>query len=555
MKKQGFLYGSAVLMVSAAAVKILGAMFKIPLANMLGGGGMGYFSAAYSIFMPIYAVSVTGLPAAAAKCTAAAYEKDGERGAQAVKRVGLRLFGAVGLVSALVIMLAAYPFCKYAVGDIYAFPAAAVIAPSVFAGCLAAVYRGYYEGRRNMYPTALSQLTEGAVKLILGLFLCWGTMYLAQNKPNVFLKVIGCGGRDIDPLKAAVPYGAAAAVAGITLSSFGGLFAVMLYDRRERRRTGAEKLRLSPGERAEIRSELVKIALPAAAGALAVNLTSLIDLVTVMGALGKMTVTSPEVFSRFTKAGVELKDMPNFIYGSFTGLAVTVFNLVPALTNMFGKSILPAAAAAKAAGNGEKLCGCAKNALLVSALAAFPAGAGLTAMAEPVLRLLFGGRELEIEACRDAMTVMGMAVPFVCLSQTAFVLLQAADRADIPVKLMGLGAAVKLILNLLLTPIPELGVTGAAIATLACYILICGLSLFSLSVYCGQRMGDMIPDFVKIAFGSLICGAGALMMHSAAEGGGVQTILSCCFGAILYFGTVFLTGAFSGERVKGMLRE
>ena len=70
MKKQSFLVGSAILMASAAAVKILGAVFKIPLANMLGGTGMGYFSCAYGVFMPVYAVSVTGLPTAVAAVTA-----------------------------------------------------------------------------------------------------------------------------------------------------------------------------------------------------------------------------------------------------------------------------------------------------------------------------------------------------------------------------------------------------------------------------------------------------------------------------------------------------
>ena len=72
MKKQGFLYGSAVLIVSAVIVKVIGALFRIPLANMLGGTGMGYFSAAYGIFMPVYAISATGLPAAAARAVSSA---------------------------------------------------------------------------------------------------------------------------------------------------------------------------------------------------------------------------------------------------------------------------------------------------------------------------------------------------------------------------------------------------------------------------------------------------------------------------------------------------
>ncbi|MDE6593853.1 MAG: polysaccharide biosynthesis C-terminal domain-containing protein [Oscillospiraceae bacterium] len=555
MKKQGFLYGSAVLMVSALLVKVLGALFKIPLANMLGGRGMGYFSAAYSIFMPIYAISVTGLPAAAAKCTAEAMERDGERGALAVKSVGLRLFGLVGLVSALVIMFASYPFCKYAVGDIYAFPAAAVIAPSVLAGCLVSVYRGYYEGLRNMYPTAVSQVIEGAVKLFFGLFLCWGTLYLAQNKPTAFLRLIGCENRNIDPAAAAVPYSAAAAVAGITLSTFGGLFWIMAHDRRHIPKNSRKGLDANRKQRAEIRLRLVKIALPAAVGALVINLTSLIDLVTVMGSLKNMTERSPEIFSELTRAGISLADVPNFIYGSFTGLAITLFNLVPALTNMFGKSILPAAAAAKAAGDRRRLGECSRNALLAAALVSFPAGAGLTAMARPLLQLLFGSKDLEIAVCSDSMAVLGLAVPFVCLSQTAFSLLQAADRADIPVKIMGLSAAVKLILNLLLTPVKGLGVTGAAIATLACYMLICGLSAEALKKHGGFDSKGIIPDFVKIGAGSLFCGAGAVMMNASTGTGEICVILSCGFGAAVYFGIVIITGAFSRNTVKMLLKD
>lgn len=569
MKKQGFLYGSAVLMISAVAVKALGALFKIPLTNMLGGRGMGYFSAAYSIFMPIYAVSVTGLPAAAAKCTAEAMEKDGEAGAQTVKSIGLRLFGLVGLASFLVILTAAYPFCKYAVRDMYTFPAAAVIAPSVIAGCLMSVYRGYYEGRRNMYPTAVSQVVEGTVKLIAGLFFCWGTLFLARERPGAFLRLIGCENRHIDPMEAAVPYSAAAAVLGITLSSFGGLIWIFLYDLRQSRKKSPETVHmgstgLSSGKihentcrrkRSEIRSELLKIALPAAVGALVVNLTSLIDLVTVMGSLKAMTEHSPETFEGLVKEGVKLTEIPNFIYGSFTGLAVTLFNLIPSLTNMFGKSMLPAAAAAKAAGDAKRLGECSRKGLLASALVAFPAGAGLTAMAEPLLRLLFGGRETEISVCLASMKVLGLAVPFVCISQTAFAILQAADRADIPVKLMGLGAAVKLVFNLLLTPVPGLGVTGAAAATLVCYIIICVMSLAALRKYGGLRLGGFMSEAAKIAAGSFFCGAGAAVMYSSVGGGNLNVILSCGFGAAVYFGIVFITGAFTADTVKTLLSD
>ena len=69
-KKQSFLGGSCVLLASALVTKIIGALFKLPLTNLLGGGGMGYFSCAYGLFLPVYALSITGLTTAVAKLTA-----------------------------------------------------------------------------------------------------------------------------------------------------------------------------------------------------------------------------------------------------------------------------------------------------------------------------------------------------------------------------------------------------------------------------------------------------------------------------------------------------
>ena len=120
MKKQSFLYGSAILILSAVITKIIGALFRIPLANFLGGTGMGYFSCAYGLFMPIYAISVTGLPAAVAKLTAENSALKKYSDIRKIKHVSLVIFSLTGLGSSIIIVLAAYPFCKYIAGDINA---------------------------------------------------------------------------------------------------------------------------------------------------------------------------------------------------------------------------------------------------------------------------------------------------------------------------------------------------------------------------------------------------------------------------------------------------
>ncbi|MCD8187735.1 MAG: oligosaccharide flippase family protein [Ruminococcus sp.] len=172
MKKQNFLKGSLILMASAVLAKLLGALFKIPLTNILGGVGMSYFSCAYSLFMPIYALTVTGLSAAVARMTAQSAALGMYENAKRVRRTALALFSVAGLAGSALILLLAKPFCIYAVDCPEAAAAVAMIAPSVFFGCITSVERGYYEGLSNMYPTALSQLAEGLVKVAAGLSLC-----------------------------------------------------------------------------------------------------------------------------------------------------------------------------------------------------------------------------------------------------------------------------------------------------------------------------------------------------------------------------------------------
>lgn len=553
MKKQGFLYGSAVLIISALIVKVIGALFRIPLANMLGGTGMGYFSAAYGIFMPVYAISVTGLPVAAARAVSAAAARGQADGTEAVKRTALSLFGGVGLMGTLIIILGAYPLCRFVSGDISAVPAVIAIAPSVLAGCLVSVYRGCAEGMRDMYPTAVSQVIEGAAKLIFGLSLCYGCLYIAYNEPQLFLRLTGCGRLGISAEDAALPYASAAAVLGITLSSFAGLLYMILRDRREKKRRTD---RLSPKERTAVRKELLKTAIPAAVGALVINLTSLIDLVTVMRSLRVLVKASPWVFSELLGSGIAYNDMPNFIYGSFTGLAVTVFNLVPSVTNMFGKSMLPAAAAAKASGDMKRLGECAGGAVLAAALASVPAGLGIAVLAQPVLETLFGGRELEISVCAGAMRVLGAAVPFVCISSAAFAVLQAADRADIPVKLMAVGAAVKLLGNIILTPMPKLGVTGAAISTLLCYIFICVMSVYMLKKYAGFGAKDFLCTNLRIFSCGLLCAAGAFFVYSFLSDYGnnvISTAVACLSGAIIYIISTYFSGIITKSTLKMLI--
>ena len=98
MKKQTFLKGSLLLTVSALLAKILGAFFKLPLTAVLGGTGMGYFSCAYGLFLPLYAIFVTGLSTAVAKMVASYAGMNNMNSARYVRSIARKLFFSVGII-------------------------------------------------------------------------------------------------------------------------------------------------------------------------------------------------------------------------------------------------------------------------------------------------------------------------------------------------------------------------------------------------------------------------------------------------------------------------
>lgn len=493
MKKQTFIKGSLILMFSAVVAKILGAFFKIPLTNILGGVGMSYFSCAYSLFMPVYALTVTGVSSAVARMTAQSMALGMAENARKVRRTALIVFSAAGLAGSLLTFILAKPFSVYSVNSPQAAAAVAMISPAVFFGCITAVERGYYEGMSNMYPTALSQVAEGVVKVAGGLWLCG---YVTSHGESVMRFFPG-----ITDVRAIA---AAAGIMGVTLSSLGAVlfFAVMrLFSRHE---TVTDQTVMS-GRR--ITRELLSTALPIGVSALVTNLTALIDMWTVIGCISYFG-TSAEV-----PAGISAEEIPHFIYGSFAGIAITIFNLVPSVTNMLGKGALTCITDHWESGCRQGLEKSASQALLTSAVIAVPAAAGLIVLAPEIMSFLFPHQSDEVAICINALRLMMPGMVFLCISFPLFSMLQAIGKPVLPLKIMILGTVVKLVGNLAL--IPSMGVDGAALSTTICYGVILAVSLIAFVRASGVHIG--VPPFMGIIYAGFMCGGMAYLAASTAE--------------------------------------
>ncbi len=527
MKKQSFIKGSVILIASALISKIIGALFKIPLTNMLGGIGMSSFSCAYGLFLPVYSVTANGLTTAVAKLTAESCAVGNYRNVRKIRNISLVLFTAAGFLGMIIIALLSDFFSEKAAACPDAFLSVLVIAPSVLFGCVTAVYRGCCEGMSNMYPTAVSQVTESVVRFAAGLGLCG---YVLANPEKVMPYLPE--GTDI------IAAASAAAILGITLSTLAGTIVMYIWN------SDFDKFSASSGQtdsRKTICKKIFKIFIPVALGAVITNLTSVIDLTTIIRCLDKAVKTSPEYFlQNYPVSNTE--DISEFFYGSFTGLAITIFNLVPSVTNMFGKGILPSLSESFAKKDKAAVKRLSENVIKATAFIAVPAGFGIFTLAKPILCFLFSDRPDECAVSVQSLAILGIAVIFLSLSAVLFSCFQSAGRADIPAKLMLVGVAVKLFGNLILIPYPQINISGAAISTLLCYLVI-----FLLCVIIYPKISGVKPHLFKSlmpsVFSGTACAVTAWLTYTNLTFENIISLpVSVAAGGVIYMIFSFLCG-------------
>jgi stage V sporulation protein B len=525
MKRQTFIQGSIVLIVSAVIVKLIGACFKIPLANLLGGEGMNYFGCGYSLFLPMYALMVNGLSPAVSKLTAERMCSGDYQTVEKVRHTTLKAFSTMGLLGSLSMVVLSKVFCRYVAGSPEAYLSVVALAPSVLFGCIGAVYRGYYEGLCNMVPTSVSQAVEALGKLAFGLGFCryaishYDTLSAYFHTDDVYA------------------IASASAILGISLSTGVGLVVLLLFEPFR----GSPKVRYTTCRKEErtLLRELFGVMVPIAIGSLATNLTTLIDLSTITRCLDSLDTQA--LTHRY---GISTENFSGFVYGSYTGLAITIFNLVPSVTNMLSKGALPNVVHAWQRRDLTTLHRDVSDMLTVTSLIAIPSGLGITLLAKPILEFLYPLRIDEVAVSYESLACMGIGVVFLCLTFPLFSVLQGIDRPDLPIKVMLVGVVVKLIGNVALLSVPSVAVYGAGISTTVCYCVMYALTLVAFRKASGVRVG-WFRVALPITYCGVLCAVSANVCNGMARhyiGTRVALLLAIAVGGGVYLLALYLMG-------------
>ena len=505
-QKQNFIGGVAVLTGAVVVVKIISALYKIPLNNILDSEGVGHFTVAYNIYGFLLQLSLAGFPLALSKLTSEEYSLGRMNQVRRQFRVASCLFFLLGASASAVMFFAAEPLAAL-LHDSLAALAVKTLAPAVFFVCMAGCCRGYTQGLGDMRPTALSQIWEAGCKLAVGLGLAW--------------YVLRCLGRGVEE-------GAAAAIFGVSVgSAASALFLGLWLLRRCAVRRGTDR----PDPPGAILHRLLVIGVPITVGSSVMSLLTLID----------QTV----VLARLQNALGLTEQAAAALYGEYT-FGMTLFNLPATFVYPVTVSLLPAVSAALAAGRWERVRRLIAASYRLVALTALPAGVGMSALAVPVLRLLYPAVPETAAAAAYHLQILGVASVFVCLAVLSTAVLQACGRTDLPIWIALIGGSAKIASNYVLCGDPAWGIRGAPVSTLGCYALMTLLGLIAVARVLGKRRPRCVLLLGKGAAASLAMAAlSARTWRFCADAGlptGLGILAAALLGAAVYGALALLLG-------------
>ncbi|OKP96175.1 polysaccharide biosynthesis protein [Paenibacillus sp. P46E] len=443
LKSQGskLLQGAFILSAAAILSKLIGTLQKIPLQNLGGDAVFGIYNTVYPLYTMLVTVAMLGLPSAVSKFVAEASAGREEQEGRRILKLSAVLTGVSGVVIGILVYAGA-PLLSAWVGNSHITPALRASAWGLAVVPLMAALRGYFQGLHNMVPTAVSQVAEQSVRVAVMIVLL---LYLTSIHAD-----------------------ASGIAAGALLGSAGGggagLLIMLLYLRRHRRRqaepelaaasevvaetswTQEQRTAAPASPKASTRTlQLLAYGLPVMLGALAVPLIGLVDVFTV-----------PRLLS---SGGSEAAAMAQFgIYNRGLPLVQIVTMLATSLSVVF----IPALAEAKYRGDLGLIQTRVSLSLRWFWLLGLAASAGLAVLAEPINVALYGDA-----AGSSTMTWLAFTAAGGTVSIISAALLQGLGAVRAPALHLLAAALLKAALNLLL--VPQQGITGAAIASVAAH--------------------------------------------------------------------------------------
>lgn len=503
--KQKYINSAVLLLAASVIVKIISAVYKIPLTSFIGATGRGYFNTAYNLYMPLHAVIMGAFPVALTHLVSKYREKNDAGKIYKLKKGAGIIFFAVGLIGTALMLLMAGPYAN-AISSPKSVPAICAMAPAVFFSAAAALNRSFAEGHMNMVPTSVGQIIEAAFKMVFGLLFSkyvMGALYSAYLETGQVMGAV-CE-TEQQALSCIYPFTSAAAIAGAAV----GALLCWIYCSAYVRVKYSPSYPAVKGSVAPEIKEVLSFSLPIILSTLIQSLSSFLDNASIQYCLSMCDQNAlKEAYQQCLSIGNTAEgDTVTYIYGLFSS-ANDLKMLFPGFTMALGVAAVPALTAAYESGRHVYLSSLINSIFKYTSLIAFAGGFYLSLNAEVLLKILYGGSNYDIViGCLNLVKLYGFTMIFFCLSGAVVFSVQAIGCASKSIPSFIAAAVIRVALNFILVSDSHFNIYGAAISDIIAYAVILACNMRIIAKY-----GSVKYSLVKMILKPLLCSGAAYIL-------------------------------------------
>lgn len=508
-KNSNFIVQGGILAIAGLITRIIGMIYRIPVTNIIGDKGNGYYAGAYYIYNIMLLISSYSLPLAISKIVSTRLSKNQYRNASRVFNGGL-IFAFISGGIVCVAVFFGSEFFAGLLNEPLSAIALRIFAPTLLVVAIMGVIRGYFQGMGTMVPTAVSQIIEQIINAAVSIIAA--KMLFDYGKKAADL----LHNEDLAPA-----YGAAGSTLGTSLGALAALIflialLLMISARLHRQRMDdTTKYDESYGDVFKI---IILTVLPVIMSTAIYNINDILDNI---------------IFNHIMAAN-GFAEEKTAIWGIYTGKAKLLLNVPIALSNAMSASSVPALAACVAANNMRGARKKVSAAMRFTMIISFPCAAGLFVLAGPIVSMLFTGDPSKAAAYIRAGAV---SVIFYSISTLSNGILQGIGKMKLPVRNSAISLTVHIVLLYILMSRFKLGIYAVIIS-----ITVFALMMSILNGICIRKelkyRQEIAMTFIIPLISSVVMGVVLFVLYRLLDmflGNIISTLISIVFGCFVYF--------------------
>lgn len=449
------------MLAATVIVKVISAVYKIPLTAYIGATGRGYFSIAYNLCMPVHALTMGAFPIALTKLISTYNAQNNTNRIKGLRAASKKLFSIVGIIGMAVVILLSVPYSRIIASSPQSIYTILALAPSILFSCLGVCHRAFCEGFIDMKPTAISQLIEAFTKMIFGLLFARLTMTALYNIyiQNGTVFGFSCA-NELEALSRIYPISSAAAMFGATFGSITSYIFNAVYTR-----INYKDYSCKITDKNVYYNELLRFSAPLVLATVIQSISNFLDTSSMQYCL---SICDKAALSSIYSVS---EDVHTYVFGIYA-TALDFKNLVPSLVMAIGITAVPAISTAFE-NRADRFASLFNEILKYTSLLSIAGGLALSLFSEEMLALFYSNNNPDIVLNSNKLLFyFGVSILPSCLAITTVSCAQSLGFAKNTILPFAIGAIVRVIINFMLVTNSDINILASCVSNFVGYFII-----------------------------------------------------------------------------------